>query len=429
MNEYDSAKIAALLCEKSGFTLANDFRDADFIILNTCSVRVKAEEKLFSDLGRIRALKRKNPSLIIGVGGCVSVQEKENIVKRAPIVDMVFGPQTIHHLPDMYEKLIKERTKTVDVDSANSAIEKFAYFPKPKVTGPIAFVSVMEGCNKFCSYCIVPFTRGREISRPFVDVMKEVEILSSQGVKEINLLGQNVNDYKVKDTSEKTFTLSDLIQEVAKIKEIARIRFTTSHPTAFSDDLIETFHLVPKLANHLHLPVQSGANKILKAMRRGYTKEDYITKIVALRKIRPNISISSDFIVGFPGETEEDFQETMNIIHKIKFDHSFSFIYSPRPFTPAAKLPDDVTLAEKKKRLEILQNQNNKDAMEISKKMIGTIENVIVTGKGRNPKQISGRTENNRVVNFIGDDNLIGKVVPVEITAALKNSLLGAIKQ
>lgn len=430
MNEYDSAKISALLTSSHGFVRTEIPEEADLILLNTCSIREKAEEKLFSDLGRFRKLKTNNPLLIIGVGGCVAVQEKEKIIKRAHCVDIIFGPQTIHHLPKMYDDAIRQQIKIIDISSAKSAIEKFDYFPKPHSEGPIAFVSIMEGCNKFCSYCIVPYTRGREISRSFADIINEVNSLAQQGVKEINLLGQNVNDYLDKNQNGTAKKLSELIRAVAIIDEIERIRFTTSHPSAFTDDLIELFATETKLANHLHLPVQSGSNKILQAMRRGYTVEDFISKIEQLRKIKPDISISSDFIVGFPNETDEDFAATMNLINEIKFDKSFSFIYSPRPFTPAANLEDNISFEIKKDRLKKMQDQLNLHSLAISNSMVNTVQKVIVTNcSNRTPGKLIGRTENNKMVSFIGDENLIGKIIDVKIIKALPNSLKGELME
>jgi len=432
MNEYDSEKILLLLQKSHGIKNTKTPETANIIILNTCSIRAKAEEKLFSDLGCFYKLKLKNPCLIIAVGGCVAVQEKENILKRAPYVDIIFGPQNIHKLPEILDKIKEKLTENIvtfnDTIQPTSAIEKFHYFPEPHAEGPVAFVSIMEGCNKFCSYCIVPYTRGREISRPVDDILHEINLLVQQDVKEITLLGQNVNDFKGKTSNGSICSLAELIHQIAKIDELKRIRFTTSHPKSFDDDLIETFTTEPKLVTHLHLPVQSGSDKILHAMRRGYTTAEYIEKIEKLRRFRPNISISSDFIVGFPGETENDFLETMNLINNIKFDHSFSFIYSPRPFTPAAELSDDVTMKIKKQRLEILQSQINKYSASISQAMVGTKQKIIITGKAKkNSKQLTGRTENNRVVNFIGDTKLIGQIVEVVITEALPNCLLGQL--
>jgi len=428
MNEYDSSKIAALLSSSHGFLCINTPEKADLIILNTCSIREKAEEKLFSDLGRLRKLKIKNPFLVIGVGGCVAVQEKENIMKRAPCVDIIFGPETTHHLPQIYNDIIKNKSKIIDTSSAISAIEKFDHFPKPHSEGPIAYVSIMEGCNRFCSYCIVPYTRGREISRPVDDIIEEIKILASQNVIEINLLGQNVNDYLAKDRDGKIINLAFLVKIIAKIDGILRIRFTTSHPSAFSDELINVFATELKLATQIHLPVQSGSNNILAAMRRGYTREEYINKIEKLRQIRPDISVSSDFIVGFPNETDADFDETMSLIDEVKFDKSFSFIYSPRPFTSAAKLEDNISLSVKKARLKQLQDRLNFYALLISNKMVTTIQKVIVMNQSeRNPKRLIARTENNKLVNFVGDEKLIGKLVHVNITKALPNSLIGVL--
>jgi len=425
MNEYDSAKIVDILVAKLGFEQTTNPAIADFILLNTCSVRAKAEEKLFSDLGRFRKFKAKNPRLIIAVGGCVAVQEKTKIMQRSHIVDLVFGPQTLHRLPQMYQAVIKTEQKIVNIDAPG--IEKFDYFPEPKTLGPVAFVSIMEGCNKFCSYCIVPYTRGREVSRPAIDIIKESKILAKNGVKEIVLLGQNVNAYQEK-LANGTINFAALIRMVATITEIARIRYFTSHPAEFTDELIDLYRTEPKLVDHLHLPIQSGSNKILQAMHRGYTTEDYQEIITKLRMIRPNISIASDFIVGFPGETQEDFQTTMNLITKVQFDHSFSFIYSPRPNTPATKLIDNVTLTEKKQRLALMQNQIMLHTIKISKAMVGTIQQILVAGSAKkDPQQLSGRTSNNRVINFSGAKHLIGKIVEVKITEALPYSLRGTL--
>lgn len=421
MNEYDSVKIADLFVALN-FKQTTEAKDADLIVLNTCSVRAKAEEKLYSDLGRMKHYKQKKPELIIAVGGCVSSQEKEKIFQRVPYVDLVFGPQTLHRLPNMYQEALQNHEKKIDVSFPQ--IEKFDYFPEPHADGPTAYVSIMEGCNKFCSYCIVPYTRGREFSRPAQDILEEITSLAKQQVKEIHLLGQNVNAYH----DDNGDTLASLIKKIAKIAEVERIRFTTSHPAEFTDELVEIYAFEPKLVNHLHLPVQSGSNKILKLMRRDYTAEGYLALITKLKQVRPNLEISSDFIVGFPGETDEDFAATMKLIRQVNFDASFSFIYSPRPGTPAAKLADDVTLAEKKQRLFILQNQIAEHARSISKAMVGTIQQVLVTGTAKkNTQQLSGRTENNRVVNFIADEKLIGKIVPIHITEALPNSLRGTL--
>ncbi|KPJ67430.1 MAG: hypothetical protein AMJ43_04000 [Coxiella sp. DG_40] len=418
MNEYDSARIVDLMREQFNMELINDPGKADLILLNTCSVREKAQQKVFSDLGRFKPLKRKNPNLVIGVGGCVASQEGKNIIARAPYVDLVFGPQTLHRLPEMYKQILRGKISVIDVSFPE--LEKFDYLPKPEINGATAFVTIMEGCNKYCSYCIVPYTRGKEISRPFMDVMNEVNYLASKGVKEIIFLGQNVNDYK--------YDLAKLICETAKIDTIKRIRFITSYPSSLTDDLINVYASEKKLANHLHLPVQSGSNRILALMRRRYTIEEYKETIYKLRKVRPNISITSDFIVGFPGETESDFELTMELVKEINFDASFSFIYSSRPGTIASKLLDNIPLLEKKHRLAILQDQLNLQAGKYSQAMVGTKQEILVAGLSkRNPKQLSGRTENNRVVNFVADKKLINQIVDVKITRALANSLRGEL--
>ncbi len=418
MNEYDSARIVDLMREHFNMELINDPSKADLILLNTCSVREKAQQKVFSDLGRFKPLKRKNPNLVIGVGGCIASQEGKNIIARAPYVDLVFGPQTLHRLPEMYKQNIKNKTPIIDVGFPK--LEKFDCLPKPKVNGSTAFVTIMEGCNKYCSYCIVPYTRGKEISRLFADVMDEVNYLAKEGVKEIIFLGQNVNDYE--------YDLAKLIHETAKIDAIKRIRFVTSYPSLLTDNLINVYASEKKLANHLHLPVQSGSNRILALMRRRYIIEEYKETIYKLREVRPNISITSDFIVGFPGETESDFKATMDLVKEINFDASFSFVYSPRPGTAASKLLDDIPLIEKKHRLAILQNQLNLQARKYSQVMVGTIQEILVTGVSkRNSKQLSGRTENNRVVNFAADKKLINQIVEVKITKALVNSLRGEL--
>jgi len=426
MNEYDSSKMLDVLKASHGLELAETPDQADVILLNTCSIREKAQEKVFSELGRWRPFKEKQPAVIIGVGGCVASQEGSAILERAPFVDMVFGPQTLHRLPDMLNDVIKTRRPTVDITFPE--IEKFDRLPEPEAKGPSAFVSIMEGCSKYCSFCVVPYTRGEEISRPFDDVIAEIVSLSEQGVKEVNLLGQNVNDYRGLMHDGQIADLALLIHYIAAIESIERIRFTTSHPSAFSDNLIRAYAEEPKLANHLHLPVQSGSDRILAAMKRNYTALEFKSKIRKLRKIRPNISISSDFIIGFPGETDQDFEATINLIHDIGFDHSFSFIYSKRPGTPAASLPDDVPLSIKKERLAILQNRINLKAKEISEAMVGTIEPVLITGTAKkDPNQLSGRTENNRVVNFYADKRLIGRIMPIRIIEAKPNSLLGEL--
>lgn len=424
MNEYDSRKMAEVLEHSHQASLTDNPEEADIFLINTCSVREKAQEKLFSQLGEWRHYKEKNKSLIIGVGGCVASQEGEAILKRAPYVDIVFGPQTLHRLPQLVEEAQKAKKPQIDVSFPE--IEKFDNLPEPKAEGVSAFVSIMEGCSKYCSFCVVPYTRGEEISRPFDDVIAEIACLAEQGVREVNLLGQNVNDYRGLMHNGEIADLALLIDVVSEIEGIERIRFTTSHPKAFSDSLIQAFAEVPKLANHLHLPVQSGSNRILTLMKRGYTAEDYIAKIEKLRKVRPDISISSDFIIGFPGETDEDFEATMNLIQTIGFDHSFSFIYSKRPGTPAASLPDSTPLEVKKERLAILQHRILLNARAVSEAMVGTIQSILVTGPSKKDHEIlSGRTENNRVVNFKGNMELIGQLVTVRITEALPNSLRG----
>lgn len=422
MNEYDSSKMADVLHESHHLEMTAIPENADVILINTCSIREKAEDKMRSELGRYYRIKKKKPSLIIGVGGCVASQEGEAILKIAPYVDLVFGPQTLHRLPQMLEQA--QKTKRAVVDISFPEIEKFDKLPEPRAEGPSAYVSIMEGCSKYCSYCIVPYTRGEEISRPFDDVLYEVAALADQGVKEIHLLGQNVNDYQGTMHNGDIADLALLIHYIAAIDSVARIRFTTSHPTAFSDNLIAAFAEEPKLANHLHLPIQSGSDPVLAAMKRNYTVLEYKAKIRKLRQVRPDISLSSDFIVGFPGETEKDFENTMNLIHEMGFDHSYSFIYSKRPGTPAAQLEDNVSAEIKKERLTILQNRINLQAAAISQNMIGTIQKILVTGPSKkDPNILSGRTENNRVVNFQAAHDAIGKIVTVRITEALPNSL------
>ncbi|MDX1902292.1 MAG: tRNA (N6-isopentenyl adenosine(37)-C2)-methylthiotransferase MiaB [Gammaproteobacteria bacterium] len=426
MNEYDSSKMADVLKASHGLEKTQDLLEADVLLLNTCSVREKAQEKVFSELGRWRQLKQKNPDLIIGVGGCVASQEGEAILARAPYVDLVFGPQTLHRLGDM---LTASQTKhQPQVDISFPEIEKFDRLPEPRAEGPTAFVSIMEGCSKYCSFCVVPYTRGEEISRPLDDVLAEVVALTAQGVSEINLLGQNVNDYRGPMHEGGMADLAHLIRYIAELDAVKRIRFTTSHPLAFSSSLIEAYRDVPKLANHLHLPVQSGSDRILSAMKRGYTAIEYKSKIRRLRQVRPDISISSDFIIGFPGETEADFAATMDLIQAVGFDNSYSFIYSPRPGTPAAQLPDDVSMDVKKQRLAILQHRILQNAQQISESMVGTTQSILVTGPSKkDPHVLSGRTENNRVVNFKGDPASIGSLVSVQITQSLPNSLRGIL--
>ncbi|MEW8010666.1 MAG: tRNA (N6-isopentenyl adenosine(37)-C2)-methylthiotransferase MiaB [Candidatus Thiodiazotropha sp.] len=424
MNEYDSSRMADGLRVGEGLVLTEDAQAADVLLLNTCSIREKAQEKVFSQLGRWRPLKERNPALIIGVGGCVASQEGEAIRQRAPYVDIVFGPQTLHRLPEMIRHARREHTPVVDVTFPE--IEKFDRLPEPRADGPTAYVSVMEGCSKYCTYCVVPFTRGEEISRPFDDVIAEVAGLAAQGVREINLLGQNVNAYRGEMTDGDEADLALLIEYVAAVKGIERIRFTTSHPVEFSDSLIEVYGQVPELVSFLHLPVQSGSDRVLAMMKRGHMAIEYKAKIRRLREVRPDITISSDFIVGFPGETEEDFEATLRLIEEVGFDHSYSFIFSRRPGTPAADLQDDVPLALKQQRLERLQQLVNSQAQRISRRMVGTVQRILVERPAKkNPAQLAGRTENNRVVNFDGPIELIGQFVEVRITEALPNSLRG----
>ena len=426
MNEYDSTKMADVLKAAFGLELTDIVEEADVILINTCSVREKPQEKLFSELGRWRPFKLKRPHVLIGVGGCVASQEGANILKRAPYVDLVFGPQTLHRLPDMIHDVINSRKPSVDISFPE--IEKFDRLPDSKADGPTAFVSIMEGCSKYCSFCVVPYTRGEEISRPLDPVLAEIVQLADQGVKEVNLLGQNVNDYRGIMHDGGTADLAMLIHLTAAIDGIERIRFTTSHPQAFSDNLIDAFELQPKLADHLHLPVQSGSDRILMAMKRNYTALQYKSKIRRLKKVRPNISISSDFIIGFPGETDADFDDTMQLIYDIGFDNSYSFIYSKRPGTPAANLPDDVPMEVKKKRLNILQSRIIQNTFAISEAMVGTTQRVLVTGVSKkDPSKLSARTENNRVVNLRLPEELIGHMIHVEITDAMPNSLKGKL--
>jgi tRNA-2-methylthio-N6-dimethylallyladenosine synthase len=426
MNEYDSARIADVLRTSHGAELTDDPAAADILLLNTCSIREKAQEKVFSQLGRWRPWKARRPELVIGVGGCVASQEGEAIRERAPYVDLVFGPQTLHRLPDMLDALLAERAPQIDVSFPE--IEKFDRLPEPRAEGPKAFVSVMEGCSKYCTFCVVPYTRGEEISRPFDDVIAEVASLAEQGVREVNLLGQNVNAYRGPMHDGEIADLALLIRYVAAVDGIERIRFTTSHPVEFSDSLIECYRDVPELVSFLHLPVQSGADRILAQMKRGHTALEYKEKIRRLKRARPGISISSDFIVGFPGETEADFEATMALVTDIGFDQSFSFIYSQRPGTPAAALPDDVPRQVKQARLARLQQQINHQAQVISRRMVGEVHRVLVEGPSRkDPTQLAGRTENNRVANFAGPETLIGTFADLRITEALPNSLRGEL--
>jgi tRNA-2-methylthio-N6-dimethylallyladenosine synthase len=433
MNEYDSARMRDLLQDSHEMILAETPEEADVLLLNTCSIREKAQEKVFHQLGRWKHLKQQNPDLIIGVGGCVASQEGAEIGKRAPYVDIIFGPQTLHRLPEMMEqsRAAGRRTGTYSpvVDISFPEIEKFDRLPEPKMDGPSAFVSIMEGCSKYCTFCVVPYTRGEEVSRPVDDVIAEIAQLAAQGVREVNLLGQNVNAFRGDNHLGETMDFAELLYLVAKVPGIERIRYTTSHPVEFSDALIAAYADIPQLVDHLHLPVQSGSDRILMAMKRGHTTLEYKSRIRRLRAIRPNISLSSDFIIGFPGETEADFAATMKLIEEIGFDHSFSFIYSARPGTPAAELTDITDQDTKKQRLKILQTRISQQAMEISRRMVGNTERVLVTGVSKkDPGQLQGRTENNRVVNFsCTDHSLIGDFAEVDIFEALPNSLRGVL--
>ena len=425
MNEYDSQKMRDVLRESHGLEETDQAEQADVLLLNTCSIREKAQEKVFSQLGQWRPWKESNPDLVIGVGGCVASQEGEAIRERAPFVDLVFGPQTLHRLPVMIDAA-RRGESTVDISFPE--IEKFDKLPEPRSEGPTAFVSIMEGCSKYCTFCVVPYTRGTEISRPFDDVIAEIAQLAAQGVREVNLLGQNVNAYRGEMEDGEIADLALLIRYVAAVDGIDRIRFTTSHPVEFSDSLIEVYGDVPELVSHLHLPVQSGSDRILMQMKRGHSAFDYKQKIKRLREIRPHISMSSDFIIGFPGESEQDFEHTMKLIEDIGFDQSFSFIYSRRPGTPASELPDDVPHATKQERLARLQHTINNMAQQISRNMVGTVQRVLVDRPSRkDPNEIAGRTENNRVVNFAGPQSLIGQFVDVRITEAMPNSLRGEL--
>ncbi len=426
MNEYDSQKMADVLRASHGYELTDTVEEADLLLVNTCSIREKAQEKVFSELGRWRALKERRDDIMIGVGGCVASQEGTGITKRAPFVDVVFGPQTLHRLPEMIDEARKRCESVVDISFPE--IEKFDRLPEPRAEGPTAFVSAMEGCSKYCSFCVVPYTRGEEISRPLDDVVTEVVSLAGQGVREVNLLGQNVNAYRGPMHDGQIADLATLIYYVAAIDGIERIRFTTSHPVEFNDSLIQAYAEVPKLANYLHLPVQHGSDRVLSLMKRGHTALEYKQKIRKLRQVRPDISLSSDFIVGFPGETDSDFEATMNLIADVGFDQSFSFIYSARPGTPAASLPDDTSLDVKKQRLQILQARVNQQAMSISRSMIGSTQRVLVEKVSKKSSiQVAGRTENNRWVNFDADAAAIGRFVDVVITEALPNSLRGRL--
>ncbi len=426
MNEYDSDKMQDVLLKSHGLSITDVEEEADVILINTCSIREKAQEKVFSQLGRWRKIKEKNPDVIIGVGGCVASQEGEAIIKRAPYVDLVFGPQTIHRLPELLNQRNTEQKPQVDISFPE--IEKFDNLPEPRKDGPSAFVSIMEGCSKYCSFCVVPYTRGEEMSRPLDGVLAEIMKLAEQGVKEVNLLGQNVNAYRGLSHDGEVVDLALLIHYVAAIEGIERIRFTTSHPVEFTDGLIEAYRDVPELANYLHLPVQSGSDRILSMMKRGHTALEYKQTIRKLREVRPDISLSSDFIVGFPGETASDFEATMKLITDIGFDQCFSFIYSARPGTPASSMPDLVSLDEKKARLQRLQSTINDMAAEISQTMVGSTQRILVEGTSKwSDDELSGKTENNRVVNFAGPQRMVGQMVDVVITEALRNSLRGRV--
>ena len=423
MNEYDSARMLDVLKDTQGYELAGTEEEADVLLLNTCSIREKAQEKVFHQLGRWQKLKQSRPNLVIGVGGCVASQEGKAIMKRAPIVDMVFGPQTIHRLPEMITTRQQQLLPVVDITFPE--VEKFDCLPQPSVDGAAAFVSIMEGCSKYCSFCVVPYTRGEEVSRSVASVLQEVESLASRGVREIHLLGQNVNSYLGEIDGDQA-DLAELIYYVADVSGVERIRFTTSHPMDFSENLIQAYADIPALVDHLHLPVQSGSDRILEAMKRGHTVDDYRERIKMLRAVRPNISLSSDFIVGFPGETQREFDETMALIEEIGFDSSFSFIYSARPGTPAAGLVDEVPRATKKAWLQTLQARIREQADAISRSMVGTTQRVLVTSEARKGVgQLAARTENNRVVNFDGPKTLVGEFADLQIIEALPNSLRG----
>ena len=427
MNEYDSAKMLDLLSEKEEFTATDTPEDADLLVLNTCSIREKAQERVFHQIGRWKKLKDKNPNIKIAIGGCVASQEGKKLSQRAPAVDIVFGPQTLHRLPNLYKEASDTEKKQLDISFPK--IEKFDYLPQSSSDSVTAFVSVAEGCNKYCSFCVVPHTRGHEVSRPVEDILVEIEALASRGVREVNLLGQNVNNFKGTFEGEKK-SLAFLIEKVSKVNGIDRIRYTTSHPFEFKDDLVDLYKDTPELVSHVHLPVQSGSDRILKLMRRRYSAASYLELISRIRENRPGISFSSDFIVGFPGETDKDFQDTLDIVEKVGFDESFSFIYSPRPNTPAAEMEDNVSKDIKKERLTILQHKLNELSSKISRKMVGSLERCLVLGVSKkNPGELQARTENNRVVNFATEANVIGKFVNLEIVDQLTNSLRGKLER
>ena len=424
MNEYDSDKMADVLKASHGMELVEAPEEADVLLLNTCSIREKAQEKVFSLLGRWRKIKDKRPDVIIGVGGCVASQEGIAIQKRAPFVDIVFGPQTLHRLPELLNKARSGEKRVVDISFPE--IEKFDALPEPRAEGPKAFVSVMEGCSKYCTFCVVPYPRGAEISRPVQSVLEEITSLAEQGVREVNLLGQNVNAYRGEMDEGEIADFALLLHFVAAIDGIDRIRFTTSHPIEFTDELVDAFEAIPELVSHLHLPVQSGSDTVLAMMKRGHTRADYLATMEKVKAVRPGISLSSDFIIGFPGETDQDFADTLDLIEQVGFDFSYSFIYSARPGTPAAEFPDDTSGDTKKERLSILQKRLDEMTMAISNGMINTVQTVLVEGLSKkNQLQVTGRTENNRVVNFIGHPRLVGQFVDVLITEALPNSLRG----
>ena len=453
MNEYDSSKMADILKSSHDLELTAEEASADVLLLNTCSVREKAQEKVFSQLGRWRKLKAKQPDMIIGVGGCVASQEGKAILKRADYVDLIFGPQTLHRLPQLLNKALKEKKSQIDISFPE--IEKFDHMPEPRTEGATAYVSIMEGCSKYCTFCVVPYTRGEEFSRPFDDVVSDIAQLAERGVKEVTLLGQNVNAYQGEMHDGETADLALLIHYVAAIDSIERIRYSTSHPLEMSDSLIQCYAEVPKLVSHLHLPIQTGSNAVLQSMKRRHTTDEYRDIVRRVREIRPDISMSSDFIVGYPGETEQDFEDTLNFIAEMNFDHSYSFVYSQRPGTPAADLQDDVPLELKKQRLALLQQRLSQQSADISRKMMATSQRVLVTGLSPKQKkqvdltaygsdtavavdfdaggqksensQLTGRTENNRVVNFIGNPNLVGTFVDVNIIEARTNSLQGEL--
>ena len=427
MNEYDSARMADLLRENDSAALVDAPDQADVLLLNTCSIREKAQEKVFHELGRWKALKRARPGVVIGVGGCVASQEGEAIARRAPYVDVVFGPQTLHRLPELIEDARASKAPVVDVSFPE--IEKFDRLPAPRAEGPSAYVSVMEGCSKYCSFCVVPYTRGEEVSRPVADVMREVTTLARQGAREINFLGQNVNAYRGSIDGDQA-DLAELIAYAADVPGIDRIRFTTSHPVEFTDTLVEAYRDIPELVSHLHLPIQSGSDRVLAMMKRGHTALEYKSKIRRIRAARPDIHLSTDLIVGFPGETDRDFDATLDLVREVDYDISFSFIYSPRPGTPAATLPDPTPMEVKKRRLAILQDQLRRQAAAHAEALVGTTCTVLVTGPSKlDPGQLQGRAEDNRVVNFRAGKDLVGELVPVVITEALPNSLRGEVTE